>query len=248
MFKRYSKELRVYIAGLLQAGALEATTDRLIELLSAKEGDEQIQQVKSLHPVWTDEDRVYILGELTRAFRGKSAKPGRKQGRAYRQIVLGRAKDRCEICGFYSPYTLEIHHIVTVEHGGHGYPKNLIALCGNCHDVVHTLAPLIEDAGLMLTEPLRQMLLWIEEAYSADKVRTFAAIADERAWFDEKGLFIVPSIAEILNPNFEDVLLQEYVFSALKLAVGSIAVEDFEQATSAYADAVIKRGPTRFGN
>lgn len=241
MFKRYPKELRVYIVGLVQAGALEVAADRLIELLSAREGNELAQQVKSLHPTWTDEDKTYILVELTRAFRGKSAKPGRKQGRAYRQIVLERAKDRCEICGFYSPYTLEIHHIVTVEHGGHGYPKNLIALCGNCHDVIHALAPLIEDAGLMLTEPLKQMLLWIETTYSADKVMTFHAIADERAWFDESGLYIAPSIAEILNPAFEDDLVRTYALAALKLAAGSITPEEFEQASNAFVDAVKKR-------
>ena len=56
---------------------------------------------------------------------------------ATRQMILMEAGYKCAnpICRHI--LTLELHHIVWVKDGGGGDPKNLIALCPNCHSL-HT--------------------------------------------------------------------------------------------------------------
>ena len=42
----------------------------------------------------------------------------------------------CQLCG--SPYNLHIHHIYYRSQLGLTIPKNLIRLCINCHQLVHS--------------------------------------------------------------------------------------------------------------
>lgn len=54
-----------------------------------------------------------------------------------RKRILDRAKGACEICRYPFSRILNIHHIYPVELGGTPLPWNLIALCPNCHGLVH---------------------------------------------------------------------------------------------------------------
>ena len=64
-------------------------------------------------------------------------KESRRDAKFFRDEILKRAKARCEACGFGFTPLLHIHHIVPVSEGGAGHPDNLIALCPNCHELVH---------------------------------------------------------------------------------------------------------------
>jgi 5-methylcytosine-specific restriction endonuclease McrA len=54
----------------------------------------------------------------------------------------GKPKDYCELClsmkeDLVLPDTLEIHHVLEVQHGGSDDPENLQTLCTGCHRMVH---------------------------------------------------------------------------------------------------------------
>jgi 5-methylcytosine-specific restriction endonuclease McrA len=59
--------------------------------------------------------------------------------------VLARAKGRCERCHSPAPFLrvrdgtpfLEVHHRVTLANGGEDTVENAIALCPNCHRLLH---------------------------------------------------------------------------------------------------------------
>ena len=52
----------------------------------------------------------------------------------YKEII--EDEPYCMLCG--STYWLQIHHIYYRSQGGLTVPKNLIRLCKNCHDMVHS--------------------------------------------------------------------------------------------------------------
>lgn len=66
-----------------------------------------------------------------------------KQSRAdaafWREEVIRRSKGDCEVCGFHCPLILVIHHVKPVARLGRGNKENLIALCPNCHAIVHSV-------------------------------------------------------------------------------------------------------------
>lgn len=45
---------------------------------------------------------------------------------------------KCSLCGKYSKGNLHLHHIVPVGCGGSNSGKNLVPLCKNCHNFVHS--------------------------------------------------------------------------------------------------------------
>lgn len=52
-----------------------------------------------------------------------------------REMVMERAKRRCENCNRLAP--LEVHHIVFRSHGRDDRIENLEALCNECHGGIH---------------------------------------------------------------------------------------------------------------
>ncbi len=102
---------------------------------------------------------------------------------------MDRAKDCCEICGAHTPYTLEIHHIVSVEHGGHGYPSNLIAVCSNCHSIIHKFIPVTRatwgpTATGWAIDQWHEFGQWIIDTHSREQFHIFDAVAHEWAQFE----------------------------------------------------------------
>lgn len=57
-----------------------------------------------------------------------------KDKEIYQKIV--EKEYYCQLCG--SPYNLHIHHIYYRSQGGLTVEKNLIRLCINCHQLVHS--------------------------------------------------------------------------------------------------------------
>ena len=79
----------------------------------------------------------------------KSASPKEKREVAYyrsqalKMYVVARSKGRCEGCGEKAPFKtksgpfLECHHLHRLADGGPDHPKNVVALCPNCHRRAH---------------------------------------------------------------------------------------------------------------
>lgn len=98
-----------------------------------------------------------------------SPQKSRQMARARKVLVLKRAKYRCEICGYGGSeffQTLNVHHIVPVSKGGHGGGSNLIALCPNCHAVVHFVGhPRYRYGGTRFKNLSRDTQLYILAGY-----------------------------------------------------------------------------------
>jgi 5-methylcytosine-specific restriction protein A len=59
---------------------------------------------------------------------------------------LRRANGVCELCEKSAPFNrdngkpyLEVHHVKHLEDGGHDMTENAVALCPNCHRMMHSL-------------------------------------------------------------------------------------------------------------
>lgn len=76
----------------------------------------------------------------------------RAVAKSWRPLIIHRSQGKCEVCGFYCPAILRIHHKRPVAKGGNSREENLIALCPNCHAIVHAVTPGDEKAlyGLSL--------------------------------------------------------------------------------------------------
>ncbi|MDB4793218.1 HNH endonuclease [bacterium] len=65
------------------------------------------------------------------------------RSQALKLYVLARCKGICEGCGDEAPFQtrngpyLECHHVYRLADGGPDHPKNVIALCPNCHRRAH---------------------------------------------------------------------------------------------------------------
>jgi len=62
--------------------------------------------------------------------------------RKLRTRILASAKGRCQRCGTIA--ALQVHH-TTYDNLGHEHVDDLIAVCRECHDVIH-LGPFYVDA------------------------------------------------------------------------------------------------------
>lgn len=83
-----------------------------------------------------------------------------------RECVLVRDNHKCVLCGAPAE---EVHHIRPKHFNGSKYdPKNLVALCGCCHDYVHqridsALTQIIMDSlGCMLNKKNRTLDEFVE--------------------------------------------------------------------------------------
>jgi 5-methylcytosine-specific restriction endonuclease McrA len=52
--------------------------------------------------------------------------------------ILERAKVGCSLCG-WNESSCDTHHIIERKHGGTNAMDNLIAVCPNCHRIIHKL-------------------------------------------------------------------------------------------------------------
>ena len=86
----------------------------------------------------SEEDREAKINEANRRAERK-AKRSRQRTRTkpVNGFVMNRANSSCEICRFSFSSILNIHHILPVAMGGSAQVLNLIALCPNCHGMVH---------------------------------------------------------------------------------------------------------------
>lgn len=60
-----------------------------------------------------------------------------KEYKALCERVMERDQWKCRVCK--RRQNLVCHHIVYRSHGGDDIEFNLITLCGNCHDGIHTV-------------------------------------------------------------------------------------------------------------
>lgn len=65
------------------------------------------------------------------------------RSQALKLYVIARSKGKCEGCGCNAPFQtksgpfLECHHVHRLADGGTDHPKNVVALCPNCHRKSH---------------------------------------------------------------------------------------------------------------
>ena len=55
-----------------------------------------------------------------------------------KMMVKSRQQYKCACCGVtYPAYVLDVHHIKRRSDGGSNQPSNLVAVCANCHRIIH---------------------------------------------------------------------------------------------------------------
>ena len=90
-----------------------------------------------------DETRGEVTCDDCGLFVKWEGKPKEKKSRKGQADLRNRfCKDYCELClsmkeDLVLPDTLEIHHVLEVQHGGTDDPENLQTLCTGCHRMVH---------------------------------------------------------------------------------------------------------------
>lgn len=82
------------------------------------------------------ERKLSLFNFIKKRSRSQAASP------KMRRQILDRAEGSCEVCRYPFAQILNIHHIYPVELGGVPLPWNLIALCPNCHALVHRFSRL----------------------------------------------------------------------------------------------------------
>ena len=121
---------------------------------------QECQECRREYPLLVKHWGKQYIG-ICRTCQKEEKEKSRETARSYREVVILRAAGKCEACGFYCPHILRIHHIKPVSALGHGYPSNLIALCPNCHAIVHVVRP-----GSKHDESkLYGLDLWLQEAF-----------------------------------------------------------------------------------
>lgn len=70
----------------------------------------------------------------------KTTSTGRSTSTAVHTYAIQRSKGICESCEEEAPFTtkngkpyLEVHHLLPISKGGSDHPKNVAAVCPNCH-------------------------------------------------------------------------------------------------------------------
>lgn len=86
----------------------------------------------------SEAEREEKIREASRRAQRKAQRSrNRARTKTISDFVMSRAGLRCEICAFGFSSILNIHHILPVSLGGDARVQNLIALCPNCHGMVH---------------------------------------------------------------------------------------------------------------
>lgn len=55
-----------------------------------------------------------------------------------RWAVFGAVGYICQMCNIYSKGNLHYHHIRPIKCGGTHHPMNMIPVCGECHEIIHS--------------------------------------------------------------------------------------------------------------
>lgn len=99
---------------------------------------EALSQIVGFHIYETQEEHDHrIQLENFRYQYGKKRSRQEARNLRARRPVLRRADHKCEICRLDFGNILVLHHIMPVSLGGSAERTNLIALCPNCHALVH---------------------------------------------------------------------------------------------------------------
>lgn len=153
----------------------------------------------------TEEERQRHIEEADR----RAARKAQRSRNLPRTKLIGgfvrhRANSRCEICGFTFWSIINVHHILPVAMGGSAKVQNLIALCPNCHGMVHHYRKAYSDD---------QAAAWsrgIQSAgYTETQAKKILLIASQDAIVNHDG-----SISPYKRPELECYVLR----SELKIA------------------------------
>jgi hypothetical protein len=97
----------------------------------------------------------------------------RNRAQAVKEITLSRANDRCDLCGkktFLLPnghYFLECHHLIYLSNNGVDSIINTVALCPNCHRMMHL--GLMKERDDSFENLLRLVHRYVEDEMRFDK-------------------------------------------------------------------------------
>ncbi len=73
------------------------------------------------------------------AIQGEEYQQGRMLGSVnVKQFVLERDRHLCQLCRNKKKKHLRVHHVIWRRNGGADTPENLVTLCHECHELVHT--------------------------------------------------------------------------------------------------------------
>ena len=98
------------------------------------------------------------------------------------RFVMQRASSQCEICKFSFSSILNIHHILPVALGGSARVQNLIALCPNCHGMVHHYRkPCSDDQSAAWSRGIQSA------GYTEHQARKILLIASQEAIVNHDG-------------------------------------------------------------
>lgn len=92
-------------------------------------------------------DRTFDTRSLEHLFVPMRVKEHARYLALIKGYLIQRADGHCQLCGCPAPFKddkgrpyLEIHHVVSLSEGGTDSPKNLVALCPNCHSKIQVRA------------------------------------------------------------------------------------------------------------
>lgn len=107
--------------------------------ISSKRGSTTLSQIVDDRYIYeTEEEHDHRIERQNRRYqRGKKRSRQEARNAGVRRPVMQRAGQKCEICRLDFWSILVLHHIMPVSLGGLADPSNLIALCPNCHALVH---------------------------------------------------------------------------------------------------------------
>lgn len=101
------------------------------------------KKTKNKHVKCLDELRRVALAVPETKDRKEKQRIAYQRAEAIKKYVLARANGICEGCEKPAPFRtskgpyLECHHLYRLADGGPDHPRNVIALCPNCHRAVH---------------------------------------------------------------------------------------------------------------
>lgn len=113
--------------------------DNVSEVLTAVPGDIKQLRKKSLSELRA----AALVKSSTNTPAIEKIQINRYRSEAIKLYVLTRASGKCEGCGEPAPFEtkkgpyLECHHLYRLSDGGPDHPKNVVALCPNCHRKAH---------------------------------------------------------------------------------------------------------------
>lgn len=99
----------------------------------------------------------------------------RDEAKKMRVSILIRSQRRCEVCGWYCPFTMTVHHVKPISKSNVDDPGLLIGLCPNCHATIHQVNKRRSHPAHGTFEQ------WLEMTYTPRQVDLIKAIADEDA-------------------------------------------------------------------